>query len=289
MRLTKLIIPLLITASLLTGGCRKSESTPPTPSPRIVSYSPALTDLLYDMELGEHVVGVTKYCQPPGGSNPSVVGDHSNISAEAILAVEPDVVFVQQNPAAFGALVSIRPDLPIEHFDIETLGDIATAMERIGELTGKKNLAAEHITAFNNMLQAVRDRVASKPRPKVLVVENYEMPSTGGAGTFVDEVITTAGGVNAAALRNYKGWKRLNIENILAMEPDVLVCQVSPGYEQKAIDHWRKLTDLPAVRTGRVFTVTDRRWTIPSMRSAEVARERSLMIHPMPTSQGAGE
>ncbi|KKK98102.1 hypothetical protein LCGC14_2646120, partial [marine sediment metagenome] len=225
----KRILPLLIAASLLLGGCRKSTSTPATPSPRIVSHSPAITDLLYGMELGDHVVGVTNYCMPPGDSKPAVVGDRINVSAEAILAVKPDFVLIQQDPKAFGAVTAIRPDLRIEHMTIETLDDVAAAMDRIGEITGKSELTGRHRQAFTDKLQAVREKVAGLETPSVLLVGGYEHPFTGGKGTFVDEMIAIAGGLNAASLKGYSNWPSLNRENIQAMKPEVLICQVSPG------------------------------------------------------------
>jgi len=271
---------IVLVLALAAPGCRKDTSQPQAPSPRIVSFSPALTDLLYDMELGEHVVGVTSYCMPQGGSTPPVVGNRNRVSAESILAVKPDVILIQQNPSDFGAVRSIDPKVRIESFRFESLDDIASAIERIGSLTGKETLAARHKKRFLDGLEAVRRRVAGRPRSKVLFVVGYDRPSTGGKGTFMDEMIRLAGGTNAAADRGYVGWKNLNRENILAMAPQILICQVAPGRRDEARKYWRSLTGLPAARNGRIFCVTDRRWTIPSMRSAVLAEQLAEMIHP---------
>ena len=281
---------ILIAALVFLPACRK-ETTPPqgdgAPSPRIVSFSPALTDMLYDMGLGEHVVGVTSYCRPPADSAPPVVGDRSRVSAEAILAVRPDVILIQQNPDDFGAVKSIDPSIRIEHFKIETLDDVASTIERIGAIAGDPELAAAHKNTFLAKLESVRRSVTGQPRLKVLFIGGIERPHTGGKGTFLDEMIRLAGGRNAAADRGYEGWKTLNRENILAMSPEVLICQVSPAREAEAREYWKTLSHLPAVASGRIFVVTDSRWTIPSMRSADFAEKLAAMVHPESEGKGA--
>ena len=274
------VFVLAAVAVLALAGCRKPDGAPAPqpPHPRIVSFSPALTDLLYQMNLGSHVVGVTSYCIPPAGERPPVVGDRSRVSAEAILAVKPDLVLIQQNPADFGAVRSIDPRVRIEAFTIETLADVAAAIGRIGALTGTQDQAAAAGKAFEEKLSAVRRSVEKADRPKVLLLIDYDRPSTGGAGTFIDEMIQLAGGSNAAADRGYSGWKNLNRENIQAMAPDVLICLTSAGQEQAALEHWRSFSDSPAVKANRVYVLTDRRWTIPSIRSADFAAELAGMI-----------
>ena len=281
-------ITVLIVAAV-SGGCHDPSGDRDAGGIRIVSFSPALTDLLYDIGLGDHVVGVTRYCMPPAGCAPRVVGDRANVRAEPILSVRPDVLLIQQNPDDFGVLRGLAPDLRIEHVRIETLADIAAAVERIALIAGRGDLGRRRKAEFQADLDAVRTRVAGMKPKSVLFVTGYDPPSTGGRGTFVDEMIGLAGGTNAASARGYAGWKKLNRENILAMKPEVLVCQVPPGDQARAREYWQTLDDLPAVRDREVFLVTDRRWTIPSMRSAELAGKLAEMIHGDRSSAGGGD
>jgi iron complex transport system substrate-binding protein len=253
-----------------------------------VSFSPALTDLLFDMGLGDHVVGVTNYCMLPSGQTDiPAVGDRTRVSAEAILAVKPDVVLIQQNPQDFGAVRNIAPAVRIEHVRLETLLDVAAAVEQVGGIVGRQDLARSQGKAFTDKIEALRRQAGQQPRAKVLFTLGYERPGTGGAGTFVDEMITLAGGLNAAAERGYTGWPNLNRENILAMAPEVVVCQVAAGQEEQGRQYWQSFGDLPAVKSKRVFVVTDRRWTIPSMRSADLAAQLAEMVRSSDAGQGA--
>ncbi|MFB3893792.1 MAG: ABC transporter substrate-binding protein [Phycisphaerae bacterium] len=282
------------TAVLAASGCSsKNSAAPAGPHPRIVSFSPALTDMLFDLGLGDHVVGVTTQCNLPAGATKPRVGDRFSVNAESIAAVEPDIVLIQQDPNDFAALRKIKPAVRIEHFTIETLADIGSAVERIGALAGRQTVGKAAKAKFQGELEAVRKRVAGLARPKVLFLVLYEpdKPATGGKSSFVHEMIELAGGVDTAA--KYERWSDLNAEAVLAMAPDVLVCWTDPAHQNAAQNYWQSLKGLPAARNGRVFVVTDPNWTIPSMKTAELAGYLTWMIHPelageKSASQGAG-
>ena len=76
--------------------------------PRIVSFSPALTRILFDMNLGHHVVGVTRFCRLPDGIERPRIGDAETISAETILAVRPDIILTQSLPERFRGVTDAK-------------------------------------------------------------------------------------------------------------------------------------------------------------------------------------
>jgi iron complex transport system substrate-binding protein len=272
------------------AACEKRQPPQPdAPAPRIISYSPALTDIVFGMGLGDHVVAVTNFCHLPPGEQRDRVGDRQHTSAESILAMEPNLLLIQQNPEPFEAVRRLDDSIRVEHFDIETLTDVAEAIERVGELVDKPDLGRRQRACFEQALAGVQQRVAARPRPRVLFVMGYDRPSTGGEGTFIDEMIAAAGGTNAAAEAGYSGWANLHREAIQKMAPEVLVCWVdNRAAADEALAYWRGL-ELPAGREGRIFIVTDARWTIPSMRSADFVRQLAAMLHPEAFDENAGD
>jgi len=116
-------------------------------------------------------------------------------------------------------------------------------------------------------------------------VMGYESDiSTAGTGTFINEMIESAGGVNVAA--DAKGWVTINREYVLAKGPDVIVCWTDPGKENAAKAHWSALPSLPAGKGGRVFAVSDRFWTIPGSRTEGLVESLAHMIHPEISQHG---
>ncbi len=277
---------LLVAAATMLPGCRKELPRADAPRPRIVTYSPALTTIVFAMGLGEHVVGVTAFCELPAGQERPVVGDCQNVSTEKFVRVRPDVVLIQQDPATLGAVRRLLPDARIEYFSLEKIENVAEAMERIGHLAGWPELGRRHRRAFEDKLAAVRKSVAGLPRPKVYFLTGANPPAVAGRESFLHELIELAGGEDLSG--QFARWSRISVEHILRDRPDVIVCQ---AYEDadRAREYLATLRGVPAVENGRVFVVTDRRWTIPSACLADLAGQLAGMLHPELREGGAAK
>lgn len=264
-------------------ACRRQVAVGEAPSPRIVSFSPAITAMMFEMGLGDHVVGVTTQDVLPGGVRLPVVGDAFSVNAEAVLSVRPDVLMTNINVHRFAAVRRLDPNIRIEHFTLETLDDVGAALERIAALAGDPQKGQDARRAFQDSLEQVKRRVADRPKPRVLFLTDFQNLGTAGRGTFIDQMIQVAGGVNVAG--KYTGWTTMTAEGILAAAPEVLICQVAAGAEEERTrTFFQGLKDLPAVQAGRVHLVTDRRWTIPSAALASFTAELADRIHPSSSS-----
>ena len=94
-------------------------------------------------------------------------------------------------------------------------------------------------------------------------------------------MIERAGGVNAGDPgKAHPLWRQMDIEGVIAAKPDVVFCEAPAAEADAAKDYWLSVPGLPAAETGRVYMVTDRRWSVPSSYSSKVARELATMIHP---------
>jgi len=272
-------LTILLAVILMLSGCRRGLPRPAAPRPRAVSFSPAITEMLFEMGLGDHVVGVTTYCRPPEGEGIPVVGSQLNVRAEPILAVEPDVVLTQTEPGRFETVRKLKQDIRIEFFQIETLADIGDAMVRMADILGEPDKGRRAREQFDARLDEVRRRVAGRVRPRVIFVMGHHDPSTAGRATFMNELIVTAGGINPAA-EKYEGWKSISIESLLKLAPDVIVCESDKSAADAARKYWEELA-VAAGRKVRVHVVTDHRWTIPTGLTADpFAARLADFIHP---------
>ena len=278
----KRAVTYILATALLAGGC--GDSGQPTTSRarrRIVTFSPALTAIAFDMGLGDRVVGVTRRCRLPEGVERKAVGDALSINAELILAVQPDVVFAQTAAGKFQGVRDVDPNVLIVPIELERLADIPAAIDRIGEIVGREDLAAKAKARFQAAIDAVRKSVAGRDRPRVLFVMGTDPPTVAGEGTFVGDLIEAAGGINAGVdIPGSTRWRRTHIDDIAKSAPDVLICQtVEKSDVEAARKYWLQWEGVPAARTGRVHVVTDPDWSIPSTRLATLASEMASMIH----------
>ena len=247
---------------------------------RVVSFSPGITRILFDMGLGGQVVGVTRFCRLDPGVRRPRVGDAFHISTEAILAVRPDVIFAQTSPEKFQGVRAARPDVTVVELRLEELADVPAAIRRIGEVLGRGDLAAPCGAAFRAKLEIVRRRGAGGRRPRVLFVMGTDRPTVAGAGNFIGDLIEAAGGVNAGAdIPGVTRWRRTHIDAIARARPDVLICQTSAkGAEADAREYWLQWKDLPAAAAGRVVVVNEPEWSIPGTHLADLGLRLKTLI-----------
>lgn len=260
-------------------GCKRTTSAPTALSPRLVTYSPALTTMVFDMGFGDHIVGVTNYCTLPEGQERTIVGSALTVRAEPILAVDPDVICTQSDPKLYEPLTRLAPHIHIEYFQIETLDEIAAAMTRIGELVERPTAGQTASQAFQQNLAKVAELTKELPRRSTMFVVGYENPFVAGHGTFLNEMIKVAGGDNCMA-DDYRGWKGVELESVMQHTPAVIICQVDAAKAEAAQAYWSRIgAELPHEQVV-VHIVTDERWTIPSGQLAKFTKQLALMIHP---------
>jgi iron complex transport system substrate-binding protein len=280
---------LALVAAAAPCGCKgKSMPLPGASRPRLVTYSPALTQMVVDLGLSSHLVGVTSHCTVPPDLHPVVVGDALQPSVEAILSARPDVVLAQIAPDQLRALHSVAPEVRVEHFAIERLADIPVAVERIGQIAGHPELAESRLAKWRATLEGVDALIAAagRERPRVLFVMGYQQPSTGGAGTFLSDMIERAGGMNASS--ELKGWSPIGLEYAIGARPDVLVCLLDTASQSEldARRFWQPVAS-GSGRPARLVILTDRNWTIPGLHTADCVRKLAEIIHG-PGEAGAG-
>jgi ABC-type hemin transport system substrate-binding protein len=231
---------------------------------------------------------VTGFCELPAGIKKPRVGDALSISSEAILAVRPDVIFTQTSPAKFQGVLDVDSHVKVITLSVESLSDIPAAMMKIGQELGCEQAARKKADAFGLAVRAVEQHVRILPRKRTIFVMGTDRPTAAGAGTFVADMIASAGGVNVgAAISGQTIWRPAQIEAVIAVRPEVLICQASPGREAAAKAYWMQWKDIPAARAGHVYVVSDPDWSIPGPHLARLLPKLATMIHGEPGGAGA--
>jgi iron complex transport system substrate-binding protein len=277
---SRIFLHILLSLVFLAGpGCRSGPPRPDAPRPRVVTYSPALTEMVFALEMGDHVVGVTDLCDLPDGQNRPRLGD-IHVSAEKILSVDPDLVLVQHT-TGFEPFES-NDDWPrVVHIRLDRLADVPAAAQLVASLLGDPDRGTRAAEAFQDRLDRVRAAVAGMDRPRVLLIEGTQRPAVHAAGTFVDDMLQIAGARPASRdIPGNQPWRQTRLERIVAAAPEVLLVKTTPEQLPAAREYWQQWEDIPAVAAGRVFYLTDDAWMRPGLHMARLAAELARMIHP---------
>ncbi len=199
---------------------------------RLVSLLPSATEIVYALGLGDQLVGVTFECDEPplarqektvvvGGADTSgmspgeidayvrerlAAGDELyTLHADALAGLAPDLILTQ-DLCRVCALPSGHVDAALEHLgcradvlslDPHSLDDVLDTILQVGARTGAGEAAEGLVAGLRARLAAVRERVAGRPRPRVLMVEWVDPPFT--AGHWVPDLVVAAGGEPVAA------------------------------------------------------------------------------------------
>jgi iron complex transport system substrate-binding protein len=181
----RLMLPVLLMLALLLGcaGADTSTTASSTPSgtafpvvmtddlgrtvevasapQRIVSLAPSNTEIVYDLGLGDKLVGVTDYCDyPPEAMEKEKVGGYSDINIEKVISLEPDLVLAEDIhktdiiPALERAGITCYALIPHD------LDEIMNSILVIGQLTGATEKAQDIVDDMQKRIDYITQKTA---------------------------------------------------------------------------------------------------------------------------------
>ncbi len=227
------------------------------PPQRIVSLVPGVTEMVFAIGAEERLVGVTDFCDfPAAARNKRSVGGMLAPSLETLVALQPDLVVATDSGNTDETRVQLeRLRVPVYLVSPRGVADVFRTMEQLGALTGQRARAADVVARLERRVRVVAERVAARPRPRVLYVVWPEPLIVPGRGAAVTELIALAGGasVTAAAAEGYPRW---SVEAAVAEAPEmILLARHGAGTGQVSRDKWERFAGLPAIRAGRIHNV----------------------------------
>jgi iron complex transport system substrate-binding protein len=268
--------PLIITDDL--GNEVTIEAEPQ----RIVSMAPNHTEILYALGLGDKVVGVTEYCNsPPEAQEKPKVGGFSNIDLEQVVGLNPDLVLGTSIHAQSVGPALAERGLKVVLIDPETVEDVLEKIVLVGKVAGREETAIALADELRGRIEATMARVQkAEHKPRVYWELSNDL-YTAGPGSFIEDLITRAGGINIAADAQGQ-WPQLNLEALILADPEVIVLADHPYGETaegvKARPGW---ADISAVRNDRIVEILDDNLVSrPGPRMAEALEFVAKALHP---------
>ena len=259
---------------------------------RIVSLAPSDAEVLFAIGAGSQMAAREDFTNfpPEAAKLPSVGGMSGPVSVEQIVSFKPDLVFI--SPLSPPELIKSLQDLKIPVFNLpnpKTLADLYANLELAGTVTGHTAEAAalvSQLQAKEKKILAVVAQASSKPTVYYeLDATDPAKPWTSGLGTFVDLLITLAGGQNIGA--TLKGeWVQISQEELLVKNPNyVILGNANFGMtvdKVKARPGWDALA---AVKDGKVVPFNDDLASRPGPRLLDGLEALVKAIHPELASQ----
>ena len=251
----------------------------------IVSISASTTEILFAIGAGDQVVGRDEYSlYPEEALDVTSVGAlWEELPAEAILALEPDLIVAAQIISEDQVLALRELGLNVYwQANPTTYEELFDNLRDFAKLTGHESETL--IADLDARIGAVQEKVATvTERPSVFYELDATDPSnpwTTGSGTFIDYIITEAGGTNAASVLEGE-YAQISAEELIAVNPDVILLADAPyGVTAELVAERPGWDVITAVSENALYPIDPNMMSVPGPRLVDALEETARLLHP---------
>jgi iron complex transport system substrate-binding protein len=265
-----------------------TEVVLPGPAARIVSLGASNTEILFAIGANDLLVGCDQFSDYPEAAMDlaSISAGYGTLDVESIKALEPDLVLAAEIISAEQVQAMRSLGLTVFYLANPTSlpAGLLSNIRAIGALTGRTAPAEEQTAAIQSRFQAVADQIAETSSDPLVYFEldgtDSARPYTAGPGTFIDMLISLAGGRNLGASLS-SAWAQISAEEIFHQDPDIILLgDTAFGVTPDSVADRPGWANLQAVIGGAVYPVNSD-WVLrPGPRLADGLEAMAALIHP---------
>lgn len=228
----------------------------PAPAQRIISLAPNLTEVLFYVGAGEQIVGADEYSNYPEQAKDIIrVNNHAAANYELILSLKPDLVVAWESGNGEQIIGRIRElGLPLFVLETRKMDAIPNLFSRLGRLTGHDEIAAKRGMEFTQRLEGLRETYSDQPTVRTFYQIWNDPFITLNGEHLISDVIELCGGVNVFG-ESIPLVPYVNIEAIIAADPQVIIASGSIGNNESWRDSWKDWQGISAVTSGDIYLI----------------------------------
>jgi len=261
-----------------------------SPPERIVSLAPSNTEILFAVGAGDKVVGVTNFCNYPydfaawiEAGNMTSIGSFKNPSVEPIVELEPDLVLASKQSVA--AVESLRNyGVNVLVLDAKNISDVLRDILLVGSAVDHYNEAVALESDLRQKIDAIANQAADATSTPKVYHEVYPSMSA-GPETFIDELITLAGGENIFHDASTR-YPTVSSEAVIEKNPAIMVFPDSYMGREHFSETMEDVKNRPgwelisAVQNDTIYEINSDIISRAGPRLADALETLAKMIHP---------
>ena len=238
----KIVLLLLLTISLLSMAAE-----------RIVSLSPAVTDMICDIGAADMLCGISSACNAPQARGKTVAGEMGKPNLKSVLKLHPDLLITDtRHPGGhWNQLEKFK--IPVLFLPSEKIDDFPAALRMLGKRLGVSAAAERAAETFENKISALR-RTKVKNGLRTLIIFNVNPLVSCGKNSFVSESIVLAGAKSVTG-NNMKNYFTLPSEFVLRSDPEVIISADVPENMVRTFFARNEFRNVSAVRNRRIIFI----------------------------------
>ena len=244
----------------------------------IVTLSPAAAEILYAIGAGDQIAAVSEFTDyPPEAAEKPVVGgfDGKTLSIETIISFEPDLVYLSDGMHNF--LIDQLDSYGINWYlsNPTSITAIEKEIMDLGELTGHQDEAAQVVA---QMAEKLADTNTTDGEKVSVYYEVWNSPfMSAGASSFINDIISNAGGTNIFADVE-DPYPMVSEEAIIARAPEVILLPMGNGISVEDVKNRAGWDSIPAVKNERIYIIDDNLYSRPAPRVVDVVLDLSELL-----------
>ncbi len=255
-RLFSAIIFLLL---ILTTTCDASDEI------RVISLVPSQTEMLFHLGLGEHIAGISDYCNYPEATHSKPRVGALELNIERIMSLRPTLLVDVNNMHKKYALLFGQLGLNYVNFTVTRMDQLPRMAEELSQLIGKPEKGIEFAAAWKKKISEIS--VVSATRRPSVYFEIWDTPmQAAGHNSYIGDMIKAAGGDNI--ITDMSEFPVVNSETVLNADPDVIVISY-PLTNKESIANRSGWQTLRAVRNKQIYALDQDLLIRPGPRNLE--------------------
>ena len=258
-------------------------------SQRVISTSPAITEILFAIGAGDRVVGVTDFCNyPKEACRLPSIGGPLNPSTETWITLKPDLIIIQEDSEVIQKNAKIF-EIPSLTVSVNNLNNILNSIQIIADSLHMPQAGHQLAIKIKTKIEGYRTHLKKiKPRQVLMLLSDTNDPSRDlyavGRDTFLNELLTIAGGENVLP-DTMARYPKVSKEYIIAKSPEIII-EVGPKSNLSKEETlarkktWGKFSTLRAVKDDKLYFIGADYILIPGPRLLNILDDFTRTIHP---------
>jgi len=234
---------------------------------RVITLAPNLAELMFAANAGDNLVGVSAHTDYPDAARElPIIGDAFLVDQEQLALLKPDLLLAWDSGTPVHVIDQLQAaGYRVEVIHTQSLADVATALETIGELTGNSAAAAAAASTYRADMQTLVDRYADRESISVFYQISNRPLYTVNGDHYISELLKLCGGSNVFA--DIGGLApMIDVEAVVSRNPEVMLA--GEDGRQSAFEVWDRWPTMTANRYGNRFF----------MPSAEIGRATPRLV-----------
>jgi len=243
----KLLLKILILLSFASfEGYAINTSSDQDETMKIVTLSPHLAEMIYELGSESSLVGVSSYTDyPESAKSIPRIGDAFILDLERMALLDPDIILAWESGTPKKVVEELdNLGYQLEIIKSKNLNEISTALSQIGQIIGKQKQASIIIKEYSDQLKDLKEEYKNKQKVTVFFQIDQQPLFTIGGNHFISEMIEVCAGINVF-LELEQLAPSVSVESVIARDPQVMM-SMAKGNSQDKFQSWKKFGNMSA-------------------------------------------